>query len=63
MSYRWRDGDQNIVKNIRERWAKECTWFTDLQLAHLYSEFSLSEDHGNNDEKLPEWLADGPLED
>lgn len=61
MPYKWRDGDQNVINNIRERWPKETAAFTDIQLAELYREFSLSEDHGNNDEKLPEWLRDGPL--
>jgi hypothetical protein len=61
MTYQWRDGDQNVVSNIRERWPNLSSRFTDIKLAELYSEFSLSTDHGNNDEKFPEWLKGGPL--
>lgn len=60
--YKWRFGDENIVANLRRRWPAQAEGFTDLQLAHLYSEFSLSEDCGENDEKFPEWLAEGPLD-
>jgi hypothetical protein len=63
MTYRWRDGDQNVVSNIRERWPDLTADWTDIQLAALYSDFSLSEDQGNNDEKFPEGLEGGPPND
>ena len=61
MAYRMKESDKNIVGNIRQRWSNLSTNFTDFQLAHLYSEFSQSEDFGNNDEKFHEWLEMGPL--
>jgi hypothetical protein len=63
MPYKTKTSDKNIVENIRFRWPELASSFTDLQLAHLYSEFSISEDFGNNDEKFHEWLFAGPLAD
>lgn len=63
MMYRWRFGDENVVANLRRRWAAECRMFNDLELAHVYSEFSISDDHGDNDAKFPEWLAEGPIKE
>lgn len=50
-------GDKNIIDNLRYRWPELCKPYTDEQLMIIYDDFSLSEDHGNNDENFPKWLA------
>lgn len=51
-------GDQQSVSNIRGRWPDLAKKYTDEQLAKLYYEFSMSEEHGDNDAKFPDWLKD-----
>lgn len=45
-----------IVPNLRNRWREELKEFDDDVIAAVYEHFSLSDDHGNNDEKFPEWF-------
>jgi hypothetical protein len=52
-----RFGDQNIINNLRYRWPAECASLSDEELIELYNQFSMSDDHGNNDEKFPDWLS------
>lgn len=47
---------KHIVPNLRYKWRKELEPFSDDAIAALYEDFSLSADHGNNDEKFPEWF-------
>jgi hypothetical protein len=60
MSYKLTMGDVQVVKNIRYRWPDELKGVSDEAIAQLYRDFSGSTDHGNNDEKLPEWFQDLP---
>lgn len=45
-----------IVPNLRYRWPKELEKFTDNQIAGLYEDFSMSDEVGDNDAKLPLWF-------
>lgn len=45
-----------IVPNLRHRWPKELSVFSDTAIAMAYEDFSISDDFGNNDEKFPEWF-------
>lgn len=45
-----------IVPNLRHRWPKELNAYSDNAIAAMYEDFSMSDDHGNNDEKLPSWF-------
>jgi len=52
---------KSIVPNLRNRWKDELEPFTDNAIASLYEDFSMSDDHGNNDEKFPTWFDDLPF--
>lgn len=45
-----------VVPNLRQRWQSELELFTANQIAALYEDFSLSDEYGDNDEKLPSWF-------
>jgi hypothetical protein len=47
---------KHIVPNLRGRWPDELRPFSDLALARCYSEFAMSEEHGDNDERFPLWF-------
>ena len=55
-AYRWRFGDDTVCANLRRRWPEELKRFSDLELAAEYSDFSMSELAGNNDERFLEWM-------
>jgi len=44
------------VPNLRYRWEKELSEYSDMAIALCYKDFSFSDDYGNNDEKFPEWF-------
>jgi hypothetical protein len=60
MTYKLTLGDHQVVRNIRHRWPAEVANVSDTAIAKLYRDFGQSEDHGNNDEKLPEWFPSLP---
>ena len=49
--------DKAILYNLRYRWPEELKEVADEKLLEIYSEFSVSEDYGNNDEHFLEFLA------
>lgn len=44
------------VPNLRYRWPKELEPYSDQEIAELYDDFAMSDDHGNNDENFPKWF-------
>lgn len=44
------------VPNLRYRWKKELSKYSDNAVAACYEDFYFSEDYGNNDEKFPTWF-------
>ncbi len=45
-----------VVPNLRRRWEKELQNYSDNTVAAMYEDFSASEDHGNNDERVHLWF-------
>lgn len=49
-----------IVPNLRGRWPDELAKFSDTAIALAYEDFSMSDDHGDNDAKFPDWFETIP---
>ena len=45
-----------IVSNLRHRWPEALAAWSDSALYRLYDDFSVSDDFGDDDAKLPEWF-------
>lgn len=54
-----RTEDEAIVYNIRATWGALVADMSDQQIVNEYDEFAMSDMWGNNDERWPEWLAQG----
>jgi hypothetical protein len=50
------DAEQQTVANLRQKFPKELMLFGDRAIASVYSDFSMSEDAGNNDRDFPRWF-------
>jgi hypothetical protein len=47
---------ENTVRNLRFRWGDGLSGYTDECVYALYSDFSESDDYGDNDAKFYEWF-------
>lgn len=57
MAYTLKHGDQNVIDNIRFKFKDQVTKYSDLLIAEVWRDFSLSEDYPDDDKYLS-WLAD-----
>jgi hypothetical protein len=47
---------KHIVPNLRFRWPNELKEASDDDIASVYEDFAMSDDHGNNDQLFPTWF-------